>query len=95
MNRTKLAYTLNNLKLCKNVLELRLNQLCTVLEQDDPDIETALYADGILTKIQFAAIDTQTYCRKYQDELAKSLEEAGYKKDCLGQWKNSGGNDHE
>lgn len=95
MNRTKLAYTLNNLKLCKNVLELRLNQLCTVLEQDDPDIETALYADGILTKIQSAATDTQTYCRKYQDELAKSFEEAGYKKEYDGSWQVPKGNDHE
>lgn len=95
MTRVKLAYTLNNLKLCKNVLELRLNQLCKVLEQDDPDIDTAFYADEILNKIQSVATDIGVYCKQYQKELAPSLEEAGYKKDYLGQWKNSEGNDHE
>lgn len=95
MIRTKLAYTLNNLNLSKNVLELRLNQLCKVLEQDDPDIETAFYADGILEKIQSTASDIQDYCKQYQDELAPGFEEAGYIRDYTRHWKRVEGNKNE
>lgn len=95
MIRTKLAYTLNNLQLSISVLELRLNQLCKVSKQDDPDIETAFYADGILKKIQSTASDIQDYCKQYQDELAPGLEEAGYIKDYTRHWKRVEGNKNE